>query len=45
MLWGEDIAGIKGRYATVTISTDDITEVGGSKELWAVGSVFSKSSY
>ena len=45
VLWGEDIAGIKGRYATVTISTDDITEVRGSKELWAVGSVFSKSSY
>jgi hypothetical protein len=45
VLWGEDIAGIKGRYATVTISTDNITEVGGSKELWAVGSVYVKSSY
>jgi hypothetical protein len=40
IIWGDKISGIKGRYATVTISTDNITDVGGKKELWAVSSTY-----
>ena len=39
------MAGIKGRYATVTMSTDNATNPGGLKELWSVGSIYSISSY
>jgi len=45
VLYGKQISGIKGRYATVTISTDTITDVGGAKELWSVGSRYAVSSY
>ena len=45
VLYGNQISGIKGRYATVTISTDTITDVGGAKELWSVGSRYAVSSY
>jgi hypothetical protein len=44
VIYGQQISGIKGRFATVTISTDDITQVGGSKELWSVGSKYVFSS-
>ena len=36
--FGNQIAGIKGFYATVTISTDSVTNPGGEKELYSVGS-------
>ena len=36
--FGNQIAGIKGFYATVTISTDSVTNPGGEKELFSVGS-------
>jgi len=45
VLYGKQISGIKGRFATVTISTDTITDVGGAKELWSVGSRYAVSSY
>jgi len=45
VLYGKQISGIKGRYATVTISTDNLTDVGGAKELWSVGSRYAVSSY
>ncbi len=45
ILYGQQMTGIKGRFATVTMSTDSVTNPGGSKELWSVGSVFSVSSY
>jgi hypothetical protein len=45
VLYGNQISGIKGRYATVTISTDDLTDIGGAKELWSVGSRYAVSSY
>ena len=45
VLYGKQISGIKGRYATVTISTDTITDIGGAKELWSVGSRYAVSSY
>ena len=45
VVWGNEMSGIKGYFATVTFSTDAITDVGGSKELWSVGSKFVVSSY
>ena len=38
--FGTSMAGIKGFYATVTISTDTITNPGGEKELFAVSSEY-----
>jgi hypothetical protein len=45
VIYGAQMTGIKGRYATVTMSTDAVTNPGGLKELWSVGSVYSISSY
>ena len=45
VVWGAEMSGIKGFFATVTFSTDAITDVGGSKELWSVGSKYVVSSY
>jgi len=42
---GENVAGIKGFYATVKISTDATTDIGGAKELFAVSSDFAIVSY
>ena len=43
-LGGGSMSGIKGFYATVVISTDTVTDPGGMKELYAVGTKFVKSS-
>ena len=50
--WGSSMTGIKGYFATVTISTDNVlpngatgTDVGGMKELFAVSSDYVESSY
>ena len=45
VIWGNDVSGIKGKYATVTLSTDTITNLGGPKKLWSVGSEYVVSSY
>jgi len=45
VLWGDSVSGIKGYFTTVTISTDDVTNPGGGKELFAVSSNFAQSSY
>ena len=45
VLFGEQMSGIKGRFATVTLSTDNITDVNGLKELWSVGTQYVMSSY
>ena len=45
VLFGAQMSGIKGYFATVTMKTDDTTNVGGSKELWAAGSNYVVSSY
>lgn len=37
VVFGEDISGIKGRFATVKFSVDASTDPGGPKELWSVG--------
>ena len=44
IIFGSSISGIKGYFATVKISTDSYTDVGGLKELWSVGSKFVRSS-
>jgi len=45
ILWGPAISGVKGYFTTVTISTDAVTDVGGLKDLFAVSSNYSESSY
>jgi len=40
ILYGADMSGIKGFYATVTISTDAVTNPGGEKELFAVSTEY-----
>jgi hypothetical protein len=37
VVFGEQVSGIKGRFATVKFSTDTSTNPGGTKELWSVG--------
>lgn len=44
VIFGASMSGIKGYFATVKISTDNYTDVGGLKELWSVGSKFVQSS-
>ena len=44
ILFGNNISGIKGYFATVKISNDLTSDVGGLKELWSVGSRYVKSS-
>jgi len=41
---GGTMSGIKGFYATVVVSTDTVTDPGGMKELYAVGTKYVKSS-
>ena len=41
---GSDMSGIKGFYSTITIATDNVTEVGGPKELFTVATKVVKSS-
>tara|TARA_B100000780_G_scaffold175891_1_gene123220 strand:+ start:4871 stop:6349 length:1479 start_codon:yes stop_codon:yes gene_type:complete len=45
VLFGGSISGIKGYFATVTISTDTVTDPGGLKELFAASSNYVESSY
>ena len=42
--FGNQLSGIKGYVSEVTLSTDNVTDVGGVKELFCVGTVFNKSS-
>lgn len=45
VLWGSDMTGVKGYFATVKVSTDATTDAGGLKELFAVSSNYVESSY
>ena len=45
VLPGESMSGIKGYFTTITISTDDVTDIYGMKELWEVSSKWVVSSY
>jgi hypothetical protein len=44
IVFGNAMSGIKGFYSTVTLSTDNTTNVGGEKELFNVGTVYSVNS-
>jgi len=44
VLQGSQLSGIKGYLAKVKFSVDSSTNVGGSKEIWAVGTTFAQSS-
>ena len=45
VIYGADITGVKGYFATVKIETDGTTDLGGAKELWSSGSNYVISSY
>ena len=45
VIFGDQMSGIKGYFATVKVSTDTVTEPGGMKELFAVSSNYVMSSY
>ena len=45
IVFGDSMTGIKGYYCTVTIRTDQSTNLGGVKELFAVSSNYVESSY
>jgi hypothetical protein len=45
VVWGDAMTGIKGYFATVKMSTDSVTDVGGMKELFAASSQYVESSY
>jgi len=45
IIFGNSMTGIKGYFATVTMSTDNVTNIGGMKELFAVSSEYVESSY
>ena len=38
------MSGIKGYFATARITTDNVTQPGGPKELFSVGTSFARSS-
>jgi len=40
VIWGNQTMGIKGYYATVTMATDETTNKGGLKSLFAVSGDF-----
>lgn len=44
VVYGEQIAGIKGYYSTVTFLTDAVTNVGAEKQLFAVSSEFTQNN-
>lgn len=44
IVFGNSMSGIKGFFTTVRMSTDNATDVGGMKELYAVGTTFVVSS-
>jgi len=44
IIFGNNISGIKGYFATVKIQTDSTTDISGAKELFAVGTKFIQSS-
>tara|TARA_R100001440_G_scaffold13130_2_gene22987 strand:+ start:96 stop:1583 length:1488 start_codon:yes stop_codon:yes gene_type:complete len=41
---GRDVTGIKGFFATVNIATDGVTDFGGAKQLFSVGSKYNMNS-
>ncbi len=44
VVYGSSMSGIKGYFATARITTDNVTQPGGPKELFSVGTSFVRSS-
>ncbi len=44
VVYGNSMSGIKGYFATARITTDNVTQPGGPKELFSVGTSFVRSS-
>ena len=44
VLPSSQLSGIKGYLAKVRLSVDTVTDVGGSKEIWCLGTTFNQSS-
>jgi hypothetical protein len=45
VIYGQSMSGIKGMFATVTFSVDSTTDTAGKKELFAVSTNYTESSY
>lgn len=45
VMFGEQMSGIKGYFATVELETDTVTDYGGMKEIFAVSSEYVLSAY
>ena len=45
VIYGQSMSGIKGMFATVTFSVDATTDISGKKELFAVSTNYTESSY
>jgi len=45
VIYGQSMSGIKGMFVTATFSIDNVTDVGGKKELFAVSANYVESSY
>ena len=45
VIYGQSMSGIKGMFVTATFSIDNVTDVGGKKELFAVSTNYVESSY
>ena len=45
VVYGQSMSGIKGMFVTATFSIDNVTDVGGKKELFAVSTNYVESSY
>ena len=45
IVWGSSMSGIKGFFSNITVETDNVTQVGEFKELYAVSSEYIESSY
>jgi len=45
VIYGAQMSGIKGYFATIKIQTDETTNLGGPKELWSAASNYVISSY
>jgi len=41
---GKSMTGVKGFFTTVTVSTDNVTDVGGTKQLFSVGSKYTMNN-
>jgi hypothetical protein len=44
IIFGNEISGVKGYYTTATFSTDNVTDVGGAKTLFSVGTKFDSNN-